>query len=146
MLRPAIQAALDEVVRNRIQERLNVTFSKEATVADAADKKTSEVAPESDIVTTDDEVHAFMMVRAIGARATAVSRITMRDAKTYCSIFLDDNNRRPVLRLYFNAKNSKSIGIFAPHPDKSESRHTIEDIADIYSFADQIVATIKSYL
>ena len=145
MLRPAIQAAFDEVVRNRIQERLNVTFSKEATAADVADKKTPEIAPEADIVTTEDELHAFMIVRAIGARATAVSRITMRDAKTYCSIFLDDNNRRPILRLYFNAKNSKSVGIFMPHPDKSESRHTIEDISDIYNFADQIVATIKSY-
>ena len=35
MLRPAIQAALDEVVRNRIQERLNVTFSKEAVTQEA---------------------------------------------------------------------------------------------------------------
>lgn len=37
MLRPAIQSALDEVIRNRIQERLNVTFGKEAPVGVVAE-------------------------------------------------------------------------------------------------------------
>lgn len=146
MLRPAIQSALDEVVRNRIQERLNVTFSKEAAAAETVEKKAVVSAAESEIVTTDEEMHAFMIVRAIGAKVASVSRITMRDSKTYCSIFLDDNNRRPILRLYFNAKNSKSIGVFAPNPDKSETRHTIDDISDIYNYSSQIEAAIKSHL
>lgn len=146
VLRPAIQSALDEVVRNRIQERLNVTFSKEATVADAAEKKAPEPPSDSDIVTTEEEVQAFMIVRAIGSRVAPIGRITMRDSKTYCSIFLDDNNRRPILRLYFNAKNTKSIGVFAAQPDRSETRHPISDVSDIYSYADQIEAAIKQYL
>jgi len=146
VLRPAIQAALDEVVRNRIQERLNVTFSKEATATETAEKKEAESAALPDIVTTEEETQAFMIVRAIGAKVIPVSRITMRDSKTYCSIFLDDNNRKPILRLYFNAKNSKSIGVFAAQPDRAETRHTINDVADIYSFAQSIEATIAKYL
>jgi len=89
--------------------------------------------------------HALtMIVRAIGAKVVSVSRITMRDSTTYCSIFLDDNNRKPILRLYFNAKNSKSVGVFTAQPDKAETRHTINDVSNIYSFAQSIEATIKN--
>lgn len=144
MLRPAIQAALDEVVRNRIQERLNVTFGKEA--AAESEKKSVEVELPSDFVTTDEEMQAFYIVRAIGSRAVPVSRITMRDAKSYCSIFLDDNNRKPLCRLYFNGKTSKSIGVFSPQPEKTEVKHSIEDLSDIYRHSDALDAAIRSYL
>lgn len=146
-LRPAIQAALDEVVRNRIQEKLNVTFAKEAPASEAATSErrgAEDPKNESEIVTTDEEMLAFMIVRAIGARAASVDRITMRDAKSYCSVFVDDNNRKPVFRFYFNAKNSKSVGIFSA--SKEEERHTISDLNDLYRFTEEIQATISSYV
>ncbi len=144
MLRPAIQAALDEVIRNRIQERLNVTFGKDAPPPESTDKATTDQAGESDVVTTTDELQAFMIVRAIGSKVASVGRITMRDARSYCSVFFDDNNRKPICRLYFNAKNSKSIGVFGP--DKAETKHQIDDLSDIFKFADAIEASVKSYI
>lgn len=144
MLRPAIQAALDEVIRNRIQERLNVTFGKEATVPETSEKPVStDAAVEAEVVTTEDEMQAFMIVRAIGSKSAPLNRITMRDARSYCSIFMDDNNRKPICRLYFNAKNSKSVGIFGP--DKTETKYLIEDLTDIFKHADAIEAAIKAY-
>jgi hypothetical protein len=144
VLRPAIQAALDEVVRTRIQERLNVTFGKDAPQVDGGDKKADPAPAEADVVTTTDEVQAFMIVRAIGSRAAPINRITMRDAKTYCSIFVDDNNRKPVCRLYFNGKNARFIGVF--DAAKNEERHQIDDLSDIYKHADKINEAITSYL
>lgn len=148
-LRPAIRAALDEVVRTRFQQRLDQTFGKDAPQLDSgekAEKKAVDAGVSSDVVTTEDEIEAFMIVRAIGSRVAPVRRITLRDAKTYCSVFVDDNNRNPVVRLYFNAKTSKSIGVFSPQPEKLETKHLIEDLSDIYKFADQITATIAGYL
>jgi hypothetical protein len=142
LLRPAIQAALDEVVRTRIQERLNVTFGKEALQVDGPEKK-PDLGTEPEIVTTEEEMQAFMIIRAIGSRVVPINRVTMRDAKTYCSVFVDDTNRKPICRLYFNAKNSRSIGLF--DPNKTEVKHQIDDLSDIYNFADQIVATIQAY-
>lgn len=144
MLRPAIQSALDEVIRNRIQDRLGVTFAKDAAPADGAEKKAPEEVGEAEIVTTEDETQAFMIVRAIGSRMVPVSRITMRDARSYCSIFMDDNNRKPIVRLYFNAKNGRSIGVF--DAAKVETKHQIEELSDIYGFADQIAEAVKAYL
>ena len=144
MLRPAIQAALDEVIRNRIQERLNVTFGKDAPVPETAEKAANtDAAVEAEVVTTEDEMQAFMIVRAIGSKITPLNRITMRDARSYCSIFMDDNNRKPICRLYFNAKNSKSVGIFGP--DKTETKHLIDDLTDIFKHSDAIEAAVKAY-
>lgn len=143
MLRPAIQSALDEVVRNRIQERLGVTFGKEAQ-AEPAEKRPADELAEADVTTTDEEMQAFYIVRAIGSRVAPVARITMRDAKSYCSIFVDDNNRKPVCRLYFNGKTTKSIGIFAP--DKTETRYQIDEPSDLYQHTAAIEATVKSYV
>jgi predicted type IV restriction endonuclease len=144
MLRPAIQAALDEVIRNRIQERLNVTFGKDSHTHEAPEKSVVvEQEETSDIVTTPDEIQAFMIVRAIGSRIAPVGRITMRDAKSWCSIFMDDNNRKPICRLYFNGKNSKSIGIFAP--DKTETKYLIDDLSDIFKFSESLENAVKAY-
>jgi len=124
-----------------------VTFAKEAPASEAATSErrgAEDPKNESEIVTTDEEMLAFMIVRAIGARAASVDRITMRDAKSYCSVFVDDNNRKPVCRFYFNAKNSKSVGIFSA--SKEEERHTISDLNDLYRFTEEIQATISSYV
>ena len=145
MLRPAIQSALDEVIRNRIQERLNVTFGKDAHTQEASEKVASLEHPEgSDIVTTPDEIQAFMIVRAIGSKIAPVVRITMRDAKSWCSIFMDDNNRKPICRLYFNGKSSKSIGIFGS--DKSETKFQIDDLSEIFKYSEAIEDTVRGYV
>ncbi len=146
MLRPAIQSALDEVIRNRIQDRLNVTFGKDAPLPESTEKAAPAADPAAgpEVVTTEDETQAFMIVRAIGSKLAPVGRITMRDAQSYCSIFMDDNNRKPICRLYFNRKNSKSIGIF--NPDKTEMKHQIEDLSDIFKHADAIEAAVKAYI
>lgn len=145
MLRPAIQAALDEVIRNRIQERLNVTFGKDTHTQEAPEKGPSIDHHEgSEIVTTPDEMQAFMIVRAIGSKIAPVARITMRDAKSWCSIFMDDNNRKPICRLYFNGKNSKSIGVFSH--DKSETKFQIDDLSDIFKHSAAIEDAVKSYI
>lgn len=91
--------------------------------------------PESDIVTTDEEWAAYLIIKAIACSNVDPERVTMRDAKEYCAIFLDDNNRKPIARLYFNRKQ-KYIGLF--DENKQCNRMAIEKVDDIYSYADQI--------
>lgn len=142
-LKPSIRAGLDEVVRNRIQERLNVTFGQDSI------SKRDEVADGSagdqvnEIVTTQEELEAFFIVRAICSKVVPAKRITMRDAKSYCSIFLDDNNRKPICRLHFNGKNTRSIGVF--DESRNETRHPIDELSDIYKFGDLLLKSAKSY-
>jgi hypothetical protein len=141
VLRPSIQAALDEVVRDRIQDKLSITFRSEASAPAPQPEEAS--VPSDDIVTTDEELEGFMIVRAIGAKVVPVDRITIRDAKSYCAVLLDDNNRRPICRLYFNSSTTRHLGLF--DASKVETKVKIERPSDLYQHADAIEAAIRGY-
>jgi len=141
-LRPAIQASLDEVIRDRIQSKLNVAFRADPPATGELAAKPGDAEPE--IVTTEDELQAFLIVRAIAARWIDVERITLRDSKTYCSVFADNNNRKPICKLYFNAKTARYIGLF--DAEKVEERVQIGSLTDIYKHATRIEAAVKAYL
>ena len=146
-LRPAIQSSLDEVIRDRIQDKLNVAFRPEAApgLSEPSPKKqTGETAGPAAIVTTGEEIQAFLIVRAIAARLIKLDRITMRDSKSYCGIFVDDNNRKPVCLLYFNSKSVRYVGLF--DSQKQETRQQIEDLTDIYKFTEQIEESVKTHI
>lgn len=142
VLRPAIQAALDEIIRDRIQDKLSITLRPEVSptqppqVIDAED-------PEGDIVTTDEEREAFMIVRAIAARHVPIERVTLRDAKSYCAILMDDNNRKPICRLYFNSATTKNLGIF--DAEKNETKIRVTAPSDLYQHVDAIEASLRAY-
>ena len=143
-LRPSIQSALDEVIRDRIQDRLNIAFTSEKRPVTPEAAEPEEASKGDDgIVTTEEELQAFYIVRAIVAKVVPIDRITMRDAKSYCSVFVDDNNRKPLCRFYFNSKKSKAIGIFSP--DKSETRVSLEALGEIYNLQKELEETAAHY-
>ena len=66
----------------------------------------------------------------------------MRDVRSYCGVLLDDNNRKPVCRLRFNAAQ-KYLGLF--DNGKEEERVQIDGLDDIYRYSDRLKATITLY-
>lgn len=95
------------------------------------------------IETTEDERQAFMIIRAIGAKCIPMDRISIRDAKSYCSVFIDDTNRKPIYRFYFNGKSKRYIGVF--DRDKTETKTRIDNLEDIFRLSGAIEDCIKSY-
>jgi hypothetical protein len=93
-------------------------------------------------VTTEEELEGFQIVRAIMCQKVSPNRIVHRDTKSYFGILLDDNNRKPICRLHFNAAQ-KYIGII--DAERKETRHPIDDVTDIYKFSDNLLATMILY-
>ncbi|MEA5046715.1 MAG: restriction endonuclease, partial [Petrimonas sp.] len=69
-------------------------------------------------------------------------RIFERDTQSYYNILLDDNNRKPICRLYLNT-SKKYIGTF--DENKKETKHPIESIDDIYKYENEIYSIVKKY-
>lgn len=92
-------------------------------------------------MTTDEEVEAFHIVKSIVRPIVKAERVVMRDAKSYCAVILDNNNRKPLTRLHFN-RSSKWISLFT---NKKEERLRIESLDDIYGYADRLQATARQY-
>ncbi|MDB4778161.1 hypothetical protein OAG68_01765 [bacterium] len=102
----------------------------------------SDESGDDGVETTQDEIEAFHIVRAILAKEIDPSRVVMRDTKSYCGILLDDNNRKPICRLLFNAKQ-KYLGLL--DANKNVERNSIEKPCDIYKFANKLAEKIKDY-
>ena len=89
------------------------------------------------IVTTEEEKEAFFAVKSILHDTIDISRIAMRDRISYCGILLDDNDRKPICRLYFN-NTQKYLGIFEAlkteirkADDRKETSVQIDSVNDI---------------
>ena len=67
----------------------------------------------------------------------------MRDAASYCSIILDDNNRKPIARLHFDGR-AKFLTLF--DAEKNRMRVDIEDVEDIYDSAEVLRDVVTAYL
>ena len=95
---------------------------------------------ETGIVTTNEELQALSIIKAICCSEVKASEVTLRDAKSYCAILYDDNNRKTIVRLYFDRKVPRIV-IF--DRDKNEIPHDLSEIEDIYNFSDEIRDRIK---
>ena len=95
------------------------------------------------VVTTEEEMEGFRIIKAILAGLVPMNRIYMRDAASYCSIIMDDNNRKPIARLHFDGKN-KYLTLF--DADKNKVRADIENVEDIYASANALRDVVASYV
>ncbi len=106
------------------------------------------IAPDTDnstpIITTEEELEAFLIIKSILRKEIPLSRIAMRDAQTYCGILFDDNNRKPICRFHFNSDKVKYISIF--NANKESTKIKIDGIDDIYQYSDEILQVAKFYM
>lgn len=148
----AAKQYLTEQVNDRLKTALGASSTSQTTImgfdpegeviSEAA--AVSDLASDPDIETTQDELEGYQIVKAIACGEVKPERIVHRDAKTYFAILLDDNNRKPIARLWFNAKKQKYLGLF--DAAKVETRHPITSVEDIYEHADAIRTTVRGLL
>ena len=98
---------------------------------------------ESKIITTEEEMESFFIVKSILRSTVDIQRVAYRDTQSYFGILLDDNNRKPICRLYFNSQSKKYLATF--DKDRKEIKHEISSLDDIYKYQDDIRAIISLY-
>ena len=131
-----IANAFAAIVRDHVNDRL--TSALNATAVN--EPEGGPVASVEEVVTTEEEVSGFRIVQAIASKLVDPKRIFIRDAKSYCAVLLDDNNRKSLVRLHFNGITTKYVGTF---DGQAETRNLIGDLTDIYKLSGQIAARIK---
>jgi len=133
--RAAIAQSVSSLIRDGVNERLESAISR-------GDPDENDAQPEmaSDIETTQEEIDGFNIIRAICAQKVSPERIVMRDAKSYCAVLLDDNNRRTIARMHFNSATARHLGLFE---GKEEARHGVDQPMDIYQHSKAILARLN---
>ena len=104
----------------------------------------------SDIITIDEEMEAFYIVRAVVSEIIDSERVSIRDRKSYCGILMDDNHHYPICRMYFNDMDNLVVAFFdSMQKDKKggriEEKIPINNAVDIYKYKEKLLETVKSY-
>lgn len=145
----AVRQFLNEQVNDRLKSALEGTSTTGSVAGATASEVTSEdaakdnLAQKSELVTTQDELEGYQIVKAIACSEVKPYRVTHRDQQSYFAILLDNNNRKSIARLWFNGKRQKYLGLF--DEDKRETRYAIDSLDEIYGHADQIRATVRHF-
>lgn len=158
---PIVKKAVDQIFNDRISaafaRALNESTDVQPTIAPSVvNAPTSEPsAPDAEasdekarIHTSIEEIEAFFIVRSILRSVVPPQRVVHRDTISYFGILLDDNNRKPICRLYLERdgveRKKKCVGLF--DEERNERRESIETIDDLYRFENDLKATVERYL
>ena len=102
--KPIVKRAITQYVNDTINERLSSAMQQNEveSQSDASEAGTAEMSDEgecSGVITTESELEAFQIIRAILRREFSPHRITYKDTKSYFSVLLDDSTWRWICRL-----------------------------------------------
>ncbi|MEC4054107.1 type I restriction endonuclease [Myroides odoratimimus] len=139
----ALSNSINDSINLRLKNALNISEtvpSKEIEQVTPIDQNT-EV---DKIVTTEEELDGFQIVKAILREVLPAERIAYRDTQSYFGILLDDNNRKPLCRLHFNSSN-KYIELFHNGKDSGE-KMLINSLEEIYNYKTELLNTVKTYI
>jgi hypothetical protein len=146
---PVITKAFQQLINDKLNDRLksalsiaepSVTVSPESA---SSQPQATQSADESQVVTTQEELEGFYAVKSILKGIVDLNRVVHRDTKSYFGILLDDNNRKPIARLYFNG-GKKYLGVFGA--DKSEEKIPVSAVDDIFDYREKIIASVNNYI
>lgn len=144
-----VKRTLSNYINDVMSERLNVAI-KSTEEQHNTEQKQEENQPEGtsqaskpEIVTTEEELEGFYIVKSILREVFPAERITYRDAVSYFAIFADDNNRKPICRLNFN-RAQKKIGFITD--DRKEEWLPIANLDEIYQYQERIRESALKYL
>lgn len=137
--------SIQQHISDLITERLKTALTKE----DEETKKQEAVQAleqakldEVKVVTTDEELEGFMIVKTILRQKISAIRITHRDAQSYFAILLDDNNRKTICRLYLNGSKKFFVTL---DDQKKEVKNEINSLDDIFKHSEKLLKIVDNY-
>jgi hypothetical protein len=138
-----VHKAWSQLISERVNDRLTSALNKETEKQKEVSEAEEQEQETPKIITTEEEMEGYQIIRAIARRMIPVERIAHRDTQSYFGVLLDDNNRKPIVRLHLNG-GKKYISLF--DKERNETKEPIETVDDIYKFEARILESIECYM
>lgn len=138
---PVVKKAFSSFVNEIVNNKISSALTSEPEGGGEEDLNTP--ATTSKIVTTEEEIESFYIVRGMLAEVVPVEDIVHRDTESYFGILYKDNNRKPICRINLDKKNKQ---LFIPDENKKFQKFYIDSLNDIYKYKNQLLESVKRYL
>lgn len=152
LYKPILKKSIAAVINDIISNRLNVAIknegqeqqNNEAQITAGIKQMPNGIVSldrENGIVTTQEEIDAYNIIRSILRKYISADKILYKDFKSYFAIGIESPSYWWICRLAFGQRN-KSI-YFPTEGYKSQERVSIDTIDDIFKHADKIEQCFK---
>lgn len=138
---PLVKRAFNSFINDIVNQKISSALSKEDPEPVVVEQVVDE--PASKIITTEEEIESFYIVRGMLAEVVPVEDIVHRDTESYFGILYKNNNRKPICRLNLDRKNKQ---LFIPDENKKFERIYIESLNDLYKYKKQLIEVAKRYI
>lgn len=138
LVKKAFNSFINDLVNQKISSALSSNTESELEIESVAENSNA-----SKIVTTEEEIEAFYIIRGILAGIVPIEDIAHRDTESYFGILYKDNNRKPICRLNLDTKNKQ---LLIPDENKKFERIYIDSLNDLYEYKDKLIAAAQRYI
>lgn len=134
--KPLVKRTFQTIVDEAVKKRLSDALKTETETQQVESEETKEILESPKIITTEEELEAYYIIRGILAGHVPVSEVTYRDAESYFSVLYSNNNRKPICRLFLDGRIKY---IMISDPDKNFTRHDLDSLEDIYQYKKDLI-------
>lgn len=146
--RPIIKKALSQYINELVNDKIQLALNHSDEAVSEANENVGEAsAPDEDpasssIITTQEEIEAYFIIKSIVAKIVNLDLISYKDTVNYFSVLYNNKTTKWICRLYLREK-SKYIHILVG--DKIE-KYSLNTINDIYNYSELIINRTNEFL
>jgi hypothetical protein len=148
---PLVKKSYDIFVNQTINDRLKSIMNKDVSQLPTNPNLNSEMEVVNSsidnspkIVTTEEELEAFFIIKAIFGEVGLSKKVSYKDTVNYLGIIYDGSRTKQICRLHLNSKQKTLV--LLDDPDKKEDKILITELEDIYIYKERLLNTIKQYI
>ena len=138
---PIIKKSFTAFVNEIVNQKISSALTTESDVKDEITEEVEDDVIESKIITTQEELDAFYIIRAILSEFVPINDIIYKDTERYFGIFYK-NLRQTLCRLYMNSKNK---ALMVPDKDKVYAKYELGAVSDIFKYKEQLIGSLNLY-
>ena len=154
--RPTLHKALNEAISEMMNDKIKSALGGAGGSISISEPKPAETAPAQapapaaepekrvpNIVTTEQELEAYFIVKNLLHDIVDYDDITYKDTESYFSILYRGNTRKWICRVRLTDSVQMLI---IPTADKKEIKYSLDNIYDIQQHHDELAEVLKRYM
>lgn len=144
-----VKKSLNQLVNEKVNDKLQLALNSNTVeqIATPVESEiisevpqTNETNPSDQIVTTEEEIEGYVLIKLMLKDEFEPTRIYYRDNRSYFNVLLDDSIRKWICRLGFNS-NNKYIQL----NDGLKTSYKLESVNDILNYKEEILNVARQF-
>lgn len=146
--RPIVKKSLNQFITDMLNDKIKTAFSNnseesnaEGEVAVTLADDTTENSIDDRIVTTEEELESFYIVKTILRENVDISKVTYKDTISYFGILFENNVRKWICRF----KLTPNVKVLTLPSENGFEKINLESLDDIYNHKDKIIESAMRF-